>query len=145
MFTRFCKQLESLAFSLALGIAATISYADTQKTSQPNSFIQVLPEPAAPLHSSYFRKLLQLTLTKTEFEYGKTEISTSESILSSARAFRQLNMGRHVDVIWNMIDTDRARDFIAVPIPLLKDLNSYRVFLIRREDQPKFDKIHSLV
>lgn len=98
----------------------------------------------ADQHNSYFLRLLGLALEETQAEDGPVALRFYPENLSSTRFMADIKNKRTIDVIWNGTSNQRERELLAVPISLLKELNESRVLLIRKEDQWKFDQVHSL-
>jgi hypothetical protein len=55
-----------------------------------------------------------------------------------------LAAGEAPDVIWSSSNPDREKRFRPIKISLLKNLNEYRILLIRKEDQHLFTNIQTL-
>lgn len=94
--------------------------------------------------NTYFYKLLQLAFSETEALYGPVDLQIYPEDLSSARLMADLKQNVSVDVVWNGTSEQREKDFLPVYVSLLKELNEYRVLLVRKEDQQKFAQIQSL-
>lgn len=103
--------------------------------------------PALPLgaleHTVYFPQLLRLALTKTSSE-GPFEIGHFPEPMSSLRQIAELSRRGVINLMWDGTSRQRETELLPVRIPLLRELNDYRVFLIRDEDQPRFSRVHSL-
>lgn len=92
----------------------------------------------------YFYKVVGLALTKTASE-GLFEISTYPHAMSAQRAIEELKKPNGlVNLIWNGTSAERERELLPVRVSLLRDLNNYRLLLIRKGDQPRFDAVRSL-
>jgi len=128
-------------------VADTLTWAGTgDATSLQNTRIRVPPIANSSVeHGQYFLDLLDLVLFKTAPVYGPYSIEIAKLQLSSGRQFSELRKkGGAIDLNWNMTSEQREEEFRAVKVPLLHDLNSYRVFLILDGEQEKFDDIRSL-
>jgi len=101
-------------------------------------------EKSAETQASYFYKLLLLVLAKTEATDGPYQVKFHPKPLSTERFLVELKNGGAINLMWTTSNKKREQDLLPIRISLLKDLNSYRIFLIRAEDQPKFDKVHSV-
>lgn len=103
--------------------------------------------PALPLgaleHTVYFPQLLRLALTKTGDE-GPFEIGHFPEPMSSLRQIVELSRRGVINLMWDGTSRQRETELLPVRISLLRDLNDYRVFLIREEDQPRFSSVRSL-
>jgi ABC-type amino acid transport substrate-binding protein len=49
-----------------------------------------------------------------------------------------------VDVLWSPTSVEFEQQMLPVRVSLLKELNNYRLLLIRKNDQPRFSAVHSL-
>lgn len=94
--------------------------------------------------NSYFLQLLALIFSKTEATDGAVIIQAYPEYLTGARFVADLKNNKTVDVIWHGTNLQRERDLIAIPISLTKELNEYRVLLIRKQDQEKFNQVKTL-
>ncbi len=97
-------------------------------------------EDSGDQRSDYPIALLELALKKA----GSTAtLQSSSARVSKSRALYLLETGVEVDVVWTMTSIEREKRFLPVRIPIYKGLGSYRLLLIRREDQPKFSALKS--
>ncbi|MET0356579.1 MAG: diguanylate cyclase [Cellvibrio sp.] len=94
-------------------------------------------------HIQYYYKLLALSLEKTTATDGEFEIVLHPQISNYERYLQSVKTGA-IDVIWTNTNNEREIEFRPIHIPILKDLNSYRIFFIRKEDQPLFDTIKTV-
>jgi len=94
--------------------------------------------------NTYFYQVLALAFAKTESRYGPVELQVYPENLTSARLMADLKQNVTIDVIWTGTTPQREKDFLPIRISLLKELNEYRVLLIRREDQEKFSRVNSV-
>ncbi|MEO7496660.1 MAG: hypothetical protein ABIT83_25870 [Massilia sp.] len=92
----------------------------------------------------YFFKLLTLALEKTEPTDGPFVIDTYPAPISPERAIEEIKKGGAINLMWNGTSPSRERDLLPVRFSLIRELNNYRLFLIRKEDQAKFDKVNTL-
>lgn len=103
--------------------------------------------PALPLgaleHTVYFPQLLRLALTKTSDE-GPFEIGHFPEPMSSLRQIAELSRRGAINVMWDGTSHQRETELLPVRISLLRELNDYRAFLIREEDQPRFSRLQTL-
>jgi hypothetical protein len=112
---------------------------------------EVLTVTIPPLEQSaqtsvYYPKLLHLALSKTEITDGPFQIVQYPTLLTKARFEAELKrQGKGIiDVLWASTSTELEATLLPVRVSLLKDLSSYRIFLIRKEDQEKFNGVKSL-
>ena len=102
------------------------------------------PESKEDQRYEYPMKLLELALSKTVGTYGGYSVRIVDHKANKARLGYFLKEGKHIDILWHAENGELEKDFIPIRIPLLKGLIGYRVFLIRKSDQAKFDKIKTL-
>lgn len=107
---------------------------------------------ASPLVVRYFQTdvryayriaLLRLALDETQDRDGSYVLQGLQEEVSQARGLRMLADGE-VDVAFLPTDGRRERRFLPVRIPILRGLLGYRVLLIRRGTEHRFDSISSL-
>ncbi|MFN3305312.1 MAG: hypothetical protein ACK44A_16560, partial [Roseateles sp.] len=92
----------------------------------------------------YFFEVLELALSKTVDCYGPYEMSILKEEISLERAQAGLRRGHIVDVVFTPPNPGLTSGLRCIPISLLKELNNYRVLLIRQGEQPRFDRIQTL-
>ncbi len=95
-------------------------------------------------HAAYFPQLLALALEKTRGRDGPFEISYYDQELTSPRQSTELKNKGVINLMWDGSNAQREAELLPVRISLLRELNDYRIFLIRREDRDKFRAIESL-
>lgn len=98
-----------------------------------------LEEPA-----DYFTTLLFMALNASKADNEIIDIVFSARDYSQARWIYLLQNHKGNFVIWNMTDKEREQELRPIRIPLCKGLFGYRVLLIRKEDQLRFDGIKNL-
>lgn len=91
----------------------------------------------------YFSRLLKLALEKTESTHGPFQIEETEQRLVDKRLRTALIQGK-VDVLWSSNSAEFEQQMLPVRISLLKELNNFRLLLIRNGDQPRFSAVDSL-
>jgi hypothetical protein len=106
--------------------------------------VVVPPWGGAGAPSEYFVRVLALAFSKTEATEGAVDIQAYPELLTGGRFVADLKNNKTVNVMWHGTNAEREQDLIAVPISLTKNLNEYRVLLIRKEDQEKFNRVHSI-
>lgn len=118
-------------------------FSSTAAAAEPLKVV-VPPWGGAGAPSEYFVRVLALAFSKTEATEGAVEIQAYPELLTGARFVSDLKSNKTINVMWHGTSAEREHDLIAVPISLTKDLNEYRVLLIRKQDQEKFSRIHSI-
>lgn len=91
----------------------------------------------------YFTQLLQLVLDKTELRYGKAKLVELPSRRVDKRLRAELLAG-NIDVLWSPTSAELEAELVAVRVSLLKELNNYRLLLIRPESQAQFSQVKTL-
>lgn len=91
----------------------------------------------------YFYRLLELVLQKTDKPSNVTHIKQLPYRLEDKRLRSGLMQGM-VDVLWSPTSADFERQMLPVRISLLKELNNYRLLLIRKNEQPLFSAVQSI-
>ena len=94
--------------------------------------------------SNFFYPLLNLALQKTEASHGPFVTEYYPRALSSARILTKLKTNDGIDLVWTSTSAEREQDLRYVPISLLRELSDYRVLLIRKGTQARFNQIHNL-
>lgn len=132
------KRLLHLAAGLLLAAHASLAAA---ADAAPMRFVLPAITPGAEEQANYFHLLLRLALDKAGEPYT---IDIYPFELTSPR--RALEIRRHgvINIMWDGTNAQRERELLPVRISLLRDLNDYRVFLIRKADAPRFAAVRSL-
>lgn len=91
----------------------------------------------------YFTHLLILALDQTRASHGDYHLREHPVFMVDDRLRQALEQGK-LDVIWSVTHRDYECEMLPVKISLLKDLNDYRVLLIRGNDQERFSRVESL-
>lgn len=91
----------------------------------------------------YFYRLLELALRKTDAPSTVTHIQQLPARLEDKRLRNGLMQGK-VDVLWSPTSATFEQQMLPVRVSLLKNLNNYRLLLIRKNEQPIFSTIHNL-
>ncbi len=94
--------------------------------------------------STYYSKVLHLALSKTEATEGPFRIIQYPHLLTKARFVAELKRGGVIDLMWAATNPNMESELLPIRVSLLKELNSHRIFLIRKEDQEKFTRIRKL-
>jgi ABC-type amino acid transport substrate-binding protein len=132
------SQLVRLGCLLLLSCCALAQAAGPLRLTVPPFLYNDRPE------TVYFYKLLELALRKTEQTDGPFSIGTYPAPISPERAIEEIKKNGAINLMWNGTSPSRERDLLAVRFSLIRELNNYRLFLIRKEDQAKFDQVKNL-
>jgi hypothetical protein len=129
----------SLARLTAVCLLATCAQAaEPLKLVVPGFQYQERPE------SRYFHELLELALQKTQAPGESFVIENYPAPMSGARATEEVKHNGAVNLLWNATSAERERDLLPVRISLLRELNNYRVLMIRKGEQARFDHLRTL-
>jgi hypothetical protein len=123
-----------LVFCLAVGSA----FADT---------VIIYPRSLSPNDSQYAYdyELLRMALARTQAEFGPYQVRESDAPMNQARATEELIAGSGlVNVFARSTSIEQETRMLPIRVPLDKGLVSYRLFLIRAADQPKFTAVKTL-
>ncbi len=104
-------------------------------------FILPAVTPGAEVQANYFPQLLRLALEKTE---GPFTIEFYPHELTSPRRTLEIKRNGVINIMWDGTDAQRERELLPVRISLVRDLNDYRVFLIRKDDEARFRAVRTL-
>lgn len=129
---------------LRIGTCLLLMCLSAFSTAQTLNVVIPPLEPDATPQYRYFYKLLELALRKTEPNEGPVQISYASSTFTTERYLSELNNDRTINVLWTTADKKREQNLLPVRISLLRELNNYRVLLIRKEDKEKFEKIRTI-
>lgn len=130
--------LQRAAAGLLLAAASTLSLAADAAAMR---FILPSVTPGAEAQANYFPQLLRLALEKTE---GPFTIEFYRHELTSPRRALEIQRNGVINIMWDGTDARRERELLPIRISLVRDLNDYRVFLIRKEDEARFRAVRSL-
>lgn len=95
-------------------------------------------------HEDYFfTQALRLALDSTLNDYGPYYLQEHRDFLVDNRLRRELSRGT-LDVIWSPEHQTYGCKIRPVRVSLLNELNDYRIFLIRGDDQERFSAISGI-
>lgn len=129
----------------AVGVALLVGWGSGAAQAAERTVVRVPPFDAPrDGRPGYFFEVLDLALRKTQASHGPYEVRVSPDVMSLERAVRGLQDASLLDVVFTAPNPGLTDGLRAVPISLLKELNNYRVLLIRQGDQARFDRIQTL-
>jgi hypothetical protein len=129
---------------LALLSAASLPCLPSARAAEPLRVTVPRLSPSSQEHATYFPQLLRLALEKTRASDGPFEIQTYEQTMSGARQLAELKNNGAIDLVWDGSNAKREAELLPVRFSLLRELNDYRVFLIRKGDQARFQAVRTL-
>ena len=135
------KKLQRAAAGLLLAAASTLANAGDAANAPLMRFILPSVTPGSEVQVTYFHLLLRLALEKTE---GPFSIEFYPHELTSPRRALELKRNGVINIMWDGTNAQRERELLPIRISLVRDLNDYRVFLIRKEDEARFRDIRNL-
>ena len=138
------RLLTGLLLPLLAAASLSAPAAANQPGGTPQRFVLPAVSASAREHASYFPRLLQLALDKTVASDGPYELAYYGQELTSLRRNAELKNNGVINVMWDGTDRQREAELLPVRISLIKELNDYRVFLIRSEDAPRFAAVRTL-
>jgi len=95
---------------------------------------------AINVNQRYSVGLLELALS---YFPGKYDIQATADFYEQAKQFREFEIG-NIDVTWAGTEADLERRYRPIRIPLFKGLLGNRLFIIRRGNQARFDRVETL-
>lgn len=104
----------------------------------PMRYITNAPESDADVRYRYHWEILRTALEHTRPTWGAFELQTGPRMTESRQSF-ELKEGRILTVMCLSTTPQMEKDLLPVRIPVDKNLGGYCVFLIRKEDQARFD------
>lgn len=99
------------------------------------------------ISEDYYLAVIKAALAATESTHGSYQLIFTQEPLSSERKHELLVTGEKVNVdrLVGFPNQKGAREgLIRVTVPLLNGFMGYRILLIRKEDQPRFQSIKTL-
>ncbi|WP_163830691.1 type 2 periplasmic-binding domain-containing protein [Spartinivicinus ruber] len=94
---------------------------------------------------SYYYELVDIVLEKTRGNFGDYKVEPLIGEMTAARWNQTAIEGKLLNLLWSPAGMEGLDDhMIPVPIPLIKGLTGYRVFLIHKDNQPLFSQIKTL-
>ncbi|HSC69173.1 MAG TPA: diguanylate cyclase [Cellvibrio sp.] len=116
-----------------------ILFATSVVQAQTPGVIRTIPH--ATDMDRYALKMLNLAIAHLDNQY-QVETDKSEQ-RTQGRYVEDVITGK-IDIMWAATDNDIESQLQPVRIPLLKGLLGHRIFLIHKDDQPKFDQVNTL-
>jgi len=135
------KKLQRAAAGLLLAAASTLANAGDAANAPLMRFVLPSVTSGSEVQVTYFHLLLRLALEKTE---GPFSIEFYPHELTSPRRALELKRNGVINIMWDGTNAQRERELLPIRISLVRDLNDYRVFMIRKEDEARFRNVHSL-
>jgi hypothetical protein len=93
------------------------------------------------LRAAFALAVLDLAMKEAKADYT---IEPSDQIMERGRALIELREGKTINLHWTSMASDVEQELRPVRIPIHRGLIGYRVFIIRKDRQADFDKVHNL-
>lgn len=108
------------------------------------TYIYNAPESTQDRRYDFQWEILRTALERTKEKYGEFHLKPSRRY-NERRQTRELIVGTGELTVMHLGTTQKLeRELIPVRIPVDKNLSGYMIYLIRKEDQPKFSAVTSL-
>lgn len=88
----------------------------------------------------YAIKMIELAIKHIDKKYT---LSVAKENFSQAKIMDEISNNK-LDIFWNSSNSDLENQFSPIRIPLYKGLLGYRIFIINKSNQAKFDAVKSL-
>lgn len=92
-------------------------------------------------NAAYAINMLRLALSHIDKPY-RIDISTKD--MTQARVNEEVRIGGDLDLAWTSSDARMEATVLPIRIPLFKGLLGYRILIINKHDQAKFDRVETL-
>ena len=107
--------------------------------------VRYLQQPEDAVRYTYEYRLIAELMARTEARFGSYQLQPYTGKMSSRRLNNEAIRGERINLMWSDAGhPDLDSQMIRIPFPLLKGLLGYRIFLIRKADQPRFAAIRNL-
>jgi hypothetical protein len=93
-------------------------------------------------NASYAIKMLKLAIANSDDPNYK--IAVTQEDFTQARVNEEVRTGGNLDVCWASSDAKIESELRPIRIPLFKGLLGYRIFIINKNNQAKFDRIETM-
>jgi hypothetical protein len=105
----------------------------------------VFNKPLSPFDPryTYTYELMELIFKATP-EYANALIKTTEINMTRSRIFHELKKGKLLNVVAEAPQQEWDNNLIAVPIPIRKGIQGFRVFIIKDKNREKLAHVDSL-
>ncbi len=107
-------------------------------------YVHNAPEASSDKRYVYQWKILETALEKTVLKYGPYLLQTSEPMTERRQVFELKNATKKLTVMYLGTTPQMESELLPVRIPVDKNLGGYCVFLIRKENQSRFDSVQTL-
>lgn len=138
------RLLATLAAILFFSGESSVHAAGDAAAENPNAIVKFRYVYEEDARMDYPVRLLRTALAVSEADFGPYSVQTVEEGFSRRREILEVITGERLNVLWAPALEVLKEETIKVPVPILKGLGGYRVFLIRRDNQEKFDRVENV-
>lgn len=92
-------------------------------------------------NAAYAIEMLRLAISHIDTPY---QVEISKEDFTQARVNEEVRIGGRLDMAWTSFDAETEATVLPIRIPLFKGLLGYRILIIHKNDQPKFDRVKTL-
>ncbi|MDF3013895.1 MAG: diguanylate cyclase [Cellvibrio sp.] len=93
-------------------------------------------------NAAYSIKMLKLAIAHSDNPDYQVEVIKED--LTQARVNEEVRSGGLLDLCWASSDAQIESQLRPIRIPLFKGLLGYRIFIINKNNQARFDKVHAM-
>ena len=130
----------SILLGLLLGtVVAVHGVAAAEKVTDIHVAYPEVLDPQDP--AFYYQQVLRLALEKTRQTQGDFRLHFSDQYYSLGRATQMLVNHQYADVMWASVTAERKEFMQLIDYDLLRGLSNYRVLIIKKNKQKRFDSI----
>jgi ABC-type amino acid transport substrate-binding protein len=108
------------------------------------TYVYNAPESALDVRYQYHWEILRTALEKTTLKWGPYRMVKSEFMTERRQALELKNATGKLTVMYLSTTPEFERNLITIHIPVDKNLGGYCVFLIRKDEQPRFANVRTL-
>ena len=110
----------------------------------PMTYVYHAPESDLDDRYLYQWEILRTALEHTKEKWGPYRMMPSQRMTERRQAFELRQATGRLTVMYLGTTPEFERDLVGIHIPVDKNLGGYCVFLIRKEDQERFDAVRTL-
>jgi hypothetical protein len=129
----------AVCLCLVISIVDAVAYADG-----PMLYIFDAPESPRDLRYVYHWEILKTALERTKNRYGPYRMIPSETMTERRQIVELEQAIGNLTVMYRDATNEQERELIPIRIPVDKNLVGYRIFLIRKEDQPRLSAVKTI-
>src|SRR5690606_21875049 len=139
-FTQDFSMRKSFLTGLLVAVIAVLGAIASAIASAQENVIRVSVVQTDP-NAPYALAMLKLALARIEKEYRIEEVTDD---FTQTRVNEEVRIGGRLDLAWIASDKELEETLRPIRIPLFRGLLGYRIFIINKDNQYKFDGIETL-